>query len=477
MTDYQSLFNRDFYPTPSDVIRQMLSVSDISGKIILEPSAGQGNIVDYLQKNGAKQVIACEINDKLRKVVAAKCDVIESDFLQLHSDKVSHIDMIVMNPPFSKAVEHIIHAWEIAPDGCEIISLCNSETLDYTHRWSKNRELQELISLYGGSEGLGDAFKTGERATDVWVSVVRLYKPAKGEFEFASYFTDEADEPELVGNGMIKYDFVRDCVNRYTAAVSKFDAVMTASREINDLTKGLGGCDIYFGAHNKNENGGNEVTRDYFKKELQKSAWKWLFQKFNLERFTTKKVMDEINKFVELQQNVPFTMKNIYKMVGMIYASGQDIINQALCDAFDTICSFSADNSTAGEKWRTNSNYMVNKRFIVPCLCEPSWQGYVSLTYSWEYTQKVDDIYKVLCFLMGVKHDSELELRNFIYKKQLKFGELYEWGFFKIRCYKKGTVHFEFIDDEVWYKFNQTVVKSRGWNLPQTTHNNRRKNK
>ena len=43
----ESIFNRDFYPTPIDVIEKMLIGVDISGKIILEPSAGSGNIVDY----------------------------------------------------------------------------------------------------------------------------------------------------------------------------------------------------------------------------------------------------------------------------------------------------------------------------------------------------------------------------------------------------------------------------------------------
>ena len=55
----ESIFNRDFYPTPIDVIEKMLIGVDISGKIILEPSAGSGNIVDYLNSRGAKKIIAC----------------------------------------------------------------------------------------------------------------------------------------------------------------------------------------------------------------------------------------------------------------------------------------------------------------------------------------------------------------------------------------------------------------------------------
>lgn len=464
--DRQSFFNRDFYPTPDDVIMKMLCVSDINGKIILEPSAGQGNIVDYLKANGAKQVVACELNDKLRKIVASKCDVIGDDFMQLQADRISHIDMIIMNPPFSQAAEHIIHAWEIAPDGCEIISLCNTNTIEYDRFSTKKRKVYELIRDYGGSENLGDVFKMAERETDVLVSVVRLYKPMKDNLEFADYFTNEADEPEMVGNGIIQYNFVRDCVNRYVAAVSKFDDVMAASKEINDLTNGIGGCSVKFGAH---ADRGDTITREFFKNDLQKSAWKWIFGKFHLEKFTTAKVMDEINKFVELQQNVPFTMKNIYKMVEMIVASSNDIMMQALNDAFDTICSFSADNSTAGEKWRTNSNYMVNRKFIMPNICSVGWgfRNYVGLTINYSHVRKIDDIVKVLCFLTGAIYEKMPDLHQFINENHLNWGEQYHWTFFKIRCYKKGTMHFEFVNEDVWYKFNTTVAKSRGWQLPQ----------
>ena len=94
---YESIFNRDHYPTPVAVIERMLLGEEIYGKTILEPSAGAGNIVDYLQANGAKEVVASEINDKLRSILSRKCTVIGDDFLKVTAEQVSHIDMIVMN--------------------------------------------------------------------------------------------------------------------------------------------------------------------------------------------------------------------------------------------------------------------------------------------------------------------------------------------------------------------------------------------
>ena len=40
-------------------------------------------------------------------------------------------------------------------------------------------------------------------------------------------------------------------------------------------------------------------------------------------------------------------------------------------------------------------------------------------------------------------------------------------NFFRIKAFKKGTMHFEFLDEDIWMKFNQTVAKLRGWSLPK----------
>ena len=468
----ESIFEKDFYPTPEDVIVQMLAMSDITDKVILEPSAGSGNIVTFLQNNGAKEVVACEKNTKLRNIVEKKCQVIADDFLSVTSDIVSHVDMIVMNPPFSCEEDHILHAYNIAPQGCEIISLCNSSVT--THRYStKAMQIQELIALYGSQEQLGSVFMDAERRTNVNVTVIRLYKPKTNDQEFDDYFfSTEDDVPEAQADGLITYDFVRDCINRYVAAIRMFDEVMEASKKINALTASIGGEYIRFGASLEYNSGqSTAITKDQYKKALQKRAWRWLFNKFNMEKYLTRKVHEDINAFVEKQQNIPFTMKNIYRMVEMIVGTHEERMKQVLVDCFEMICSFSAENSTAGEKWKTNSDYKINKRFIVPYICDSQWSpSKVSLSYS-SNRQNIADIIKVLCFLTGQNYDDQISLEEFVHENGMVWGSWYEMenkkskGFFRIRGYKKGTMHFEFLDEDVWNKFNCEVAKIKGWQL------------
>lgn len=463
------MFGIDFYPTPREVIEQMLMGVEIQDKYILEPSAGSGNIVDILNERGAAQVLACEIDERLRKILHGKCDIIGDDFLKVTSEQVSHIDLIVMNPPFSAADKHILHAYEIAPEGCQIIALCNESSYKYRDT-SAYMQIKELVYKYGFDENFGECFSTAERKTDVRVACLHIFKPRTGENEFADCFSLTEDE-EATMAGITQYNFVRDVVNRYVGALQRFDEVIAKANEINELTSMLSHNNIHFGAYECETYGkkGNEISRDYYKKQLQKAAWHTIFNKLNMEKYVTKSVRETINTFVERQQHVPFTMHNVYKMLEVIIGTNEHRMKQTLVEAFDSICSFSADNKTAGEKWKTNSGYMITKRFIVPNSIDTYWsdfRAYKPKVSSYR-NSTLDDITKALCFISGCNYDDITRLDVFMDKSPIAWGEWFEWGFFRIKCYKKGTMHFEFLDDMVLDKFNLEVAKIKGWELPE----------
>lgn len=197
------MFNSDFYPTPPEVAATMLDPLDLRGRTVLEPSAGKGDLVRECLDRGAAEVLWCEKEPQLRAIlsrirVAFPAATVANDFLEITADQVSHIDLIVMNPPFSAGARHLLHAWHIAPPGCQIVSLLNSGTLTHWYRGDDRRELQPLIDAYGSVQALGDCFRQAERTTNVEVSMVRLRKPAEpesGADEFDGFFLgpDDAD--------------------------------------------------------------------------------------------------------------------------------------------------------------------------------------------------------------------------------------------------------------------------------------------
>lgn len=468
------MFNKDFFPTPTDVINSMLFGVDIQNKVILEPHGGKGNIVDYLKDNGVKEVISCEKNDDLRKMLSSKCRIVKSDFLELKKDEVSHINCIIANPPFSCEETHILHMWDIAPDGCEIITLCNNSMYENS-RYNYRLSIKKIVEEFGNYTFLGDVFSNAERKTGVEIGLIKLYKPKReSENEFEGYF-DENDEIEEQGNGIMPFNELRNIVNRYVGAVNLFNSAMESANQINEMIKPINGfSSICFGAFQSN----NQIDRETFKKELQKSAWKAVFNKLDMGKYVTTTVMADINKFVETQTKVPFTMSNIKKMFEMIVGTHDDRMNRILVESFDTICGFSEDNKLALETWKTNSGYMVNRRFIHPYIVDKySWSSKNKVYVHWDRGDKVDDIAKALCNLTGVKYETIPRLYTHCNSNNFEYGQWHEWGFFRIRGYKKGTMHFEFIDEDVWYKFNQAVAKIRGYNLPKQTNTGKKSKK
>ena len=472
--------NSDFYPTPEEVINTMMIGENIIGKVILEPSAGSGNIVRWLKENGAGEVIACEKDKRLQKLLASECQLLAEDFLSVTAEQVSHIDYIVMNPPFSEGIRHIRHAFEIAPAGCTIVALCNSTNLEKT--WNSDYvTFQELVKLYGNSEYIGTAFGTAERKTDVGISVVKLYKEGEADEEFADYmFSNEEDMLEAnETEGLVQYNVVRDMVNRYIYAVKLFDETMAASKKINEVarfddeTGGFLPIEFVIVDHNRKV---VQVSRQQYKKQLQRYYWRIIFRKLNMEKYATNGLREQLNRFIEKQVEVPFTMHNVYQLLNMVIQTTGQRMDKALLEAFDLICSLSAENSTAGEKWKTNANYMVNRKFIVPYMTsyDARWpRDYVTLSYSSNET-KVIDVVKALCYITGTNYDSIRPLNGLIYESKIPYGQWFEWGFFRVKAFKKGTMHFEFLDEAVWAKFNQAVAKQRGWVLPKKSGNKRK---
>ena len=507
MSNFKFSHVSDFYPTPPQVIETMLEGLNLEGKRVLEPSAGSGNIVEALKARGA-EVIACEIDKDLQKILQTKCRIIADDFLTLTSDQVSHVDFIIMNPPFSRAADHINHAWKITPPGGKLIALCNSETIK--NKYSKSREeLGEAINRYGNAVDLGDCFSDSERKTGVNVSMVILDKPGENTNEFEGFFMEE-DTEEKTGPGLMSYNVVRDLVNRYVGAIKIFDEQLETATRLRTLTKGFYGKKLGFQVTQDQA----PIERNEFKKGMQKAGWMWIFSKLNMDKYATKGLKEDINKFVETQQNIPFTMRNIYKMLEIVLATTGQRMDKAILEVFDRVTSYHDDNKQGLPGWKTNSHYLLTRRFIMPNLTEVAWGGGIKANYSNNFAL-VEDLLKALCYVTGDNYDDMIELNQFLryryflvtedgkfvreykddpsmahvktcsddkerlnwHKENLpgskilevdkQWGQWFEWSYFRIRAYKKGTIHFEFKDEDVWARFNQRVAKIKGYPLPE----------
>ncbi|GGA92551.1 DUF4942 domain-containing protein [Puia dinghuensis] len=408
-----------------------------------------------------------------------------------------------MNPPIHWEGKYISHAFSIAPPGCLIISLCDYNAFKEDKR-RYNDNAQELIHDYGSLEHLGEGIRDSNRALRQEIGLVKLRKPGAGyETEFEGFFLFEEEERQE--NGILPYNLVRDLVNRYVKAIQIYDQQLEAGLRLEETIAG------FFETKHaiRVQAVGYPSKRAEFKKDLQKSAWAFIFQKLDLEKIATKGLKEDIYKFIEHQAHIPFTMRNIYRMLQIVAGTTTQRMDKALLEVFDKITRHHAENRYGVEGWHTNSHYLVNKKFILPYLCKQDIRYArntdaieINYTGNWDF---IEDLVKALCYISGDEYEKFGTLRSWIshpYKtittdqvyfhtsresfngqlareKQLYeagiafttlnhqpiYGEWFEWAYFRVKAYKKGSMHFEFKDENIWVEFNKRIARLKGFPL------------
>lgn len=126
------------FPTPYDLAKSMFDSlcsefrkqfdkSKIETMKVLEPSAGTGNLIYFLDSMGFKNIDYCEYCNEYDYILSSnttgiKANKIGSDFLQL-KDKNDCYDLVFANPPFSSDTKHLSKMLEVVKEGGFVVTL------------------------------------------------------------------------------------------------------------------------------------------------------------------------------------------------------------------------------------------------------------------------------------------------------------------------------------------------------------------
>lgn len=479
------MFNDSFYPTPDSIIEMMLSGVEIENKTILEPSAGKGNILNYISKkyrHNRPQLYCIEIEPELCHILREEgYKVISNDFLNYSGNY--YFDVIVMNPPFKNGVDHILKAWDILQNG-EITCLLNSETVRNPYT-SKRHLLNKLIEDYGSVEHVGSVFKDAERNTDAEVCIVRLRKQSKDDkfsFQFEkvnnggnidineSVIKDTPALNDVIGNMIIQND---KALEYYIKLISCLEGLEYYC--INH--------DSYFKVKKEaleSYTGNNTSSYNSFNDKLKKQLWNLVLDKLKVDRYMTSSVRENFSKFSNAQGYMDFTKENVLNVVELLLNNKTEILERAILDVFDLFTKYYKENRSHIEGWKTNDAWRVNKKIILPYwlnyggYCNGHTLQYYGDKFTVNYDTKVkfSDIDKVMCYITGKRYEDCYTIYDaldfeFNILGNVKTGERFknttESQFFKLKFYKKGTLHLEFKDSRLWQEFNIRACKGKQW--------------
>lgn len=157
-----------FFPTPIELAKKIIKLAEITpDDICLEPSAGMGNIAQFMPNCDV-----IELHEENRKTLIDKgFNLVHDDFLTFIPEK--KYTAIVMNPPFSKGqdIEHITKAIEMA----ERVVVAITSTSVMFRNDKKTEAFRKLVAYYGGTieELPAESFKESGTQVNTCLIVVR----------------------------------------------------------------------------------------------------------------------------------------------------------------------------------------------------------------------------------------------------------------------------------------------------------------
>lgn len=173
---------QQFY-TPDGLADTLVQLAGIKeDDIVLEPSAGNGQIVKAIQRAGSNRVFCFEISEESRKELDAiyGVTILGNDFItdSLISPNVPMFEFnrILMNPPFQKHqdITHVKHAYGLLAEGGRLVSIMSCHPFWASHKVDK--EFREWLNEVGAIVEDVEAGAFSESGTEIPTKIVIIDK-------------------------------------------------------------------------------------------------------------------------------------------------------------------------------------------------------------------------------------------------------------------------------------------------------------
>lgn len=470
----------NFYPTPDELLLKILPIEDLYGKKILEPSAGKGNIVSFINEHGynykSAQIDCIEINPELRATLKGKeYTVVYDDFLSFSTYK--RYDYIIMNPPFDKGAEHLLKALDLQKRGGKVICILNAETLRNPYNNIRKDLTIQLMKYNADIEYMQGEFTSAERTTDVEIAVVKVDIPAEKQ---VSVFLNEMIAAKTVEGKPI--DEVTDLADAdyLSAAVLHYQIEMEAGLKLIHEYKAM--VPHIMGTLDKDnkydspiieikvagKDAGYIDTENVFVEKVRMKYWNALFADPRFTKAMTSDLREKYRDQLNQLTSIEFNYHNIKELQIQMMSGLKTGIEETILKLFDEL-SFtyswmpeSGNNIHYYNGWATNKAYFVNSKVILPARAFDQIFKKMRVA-GYEIINKFSDMELAFNYLAGcpgayVGVGSVLDCAE-------KTGQTkgIECKYFNLTFYKKGTVHIVIKDEELLKKLN--IFGGKGKNM------------
>ncbi|MCT2409979.1 DUF4942 domain-containing protein [Chryseobacterium antibioticum] len=490
-----AIFNSNFYPTPEDLIRKLLEPYRVTGKYdwqdmfringnILEPSAGKGDIAKFIQDKTKSKVFCIELEPELQQILRADgFPVIHSDFLSYEKDM--YFDFIIMNPPFDNGDLHLLKAIELSSN-TKIACILNAETIKNPYSENRKRLAFFLKKYEAKIDFIENAFIDAERKTNVEVALIWFeIKKNDSFFEF-NYVKDEEISNEFDFNFSQFEVQKNDIINNLKIRCEKTKIALIEKIKADAKFKYYWEQFADEGYQNEEDwilkNETPENIFSHFSIKSKVFMWNYVIKYLDVKRYMSSSMIKNYDAFISQQSMMSFNKENIFSFFSMVMGNQDNIIKEMIIDVFDNLTSYAHANILPVPKWKTNSAYKINKKIIAPAYVKygdycnadhlRKYGDAFKLGYSDWGRSNLSDLDKVLCVISGKSLNEITSISMALEDKfnligKVRTGDTFEKEchstFFRIKFHKKGTIHLEFKDKELWDEFNYQACLGKNW--------------
>lgn len=483
--------NKDFYPTPKALFKRLVgSTSRMLEGRILEPSAGKGDMIRYiLENNRHARVDAIENDERLAGLLMSEgYSVVWDDFLTYETFK--EYDYIIMNPPFSNGVDHVLKALELAENQlsyCEIYAILNKETLNNAYSDKRQALLRKLDEHDAEIEYVSEAFAQAERKTNVEVALIRVNveKVGKGRSIYDSIpFTNvgagstATETLETALSTYVKPSEMQAKLNDIERLVLEYETACELAKKTYEAIRDKSSFFSYIGEVNKREGDvGNPfsyvIQKEYRAEDLnaeidrlRSAYWALILGTDDFREMLTNEAIQKLNRQLSAANEMEINLPNILMLLTALGANQRDILIESVVRIFEKITQYHMNEYSTNihyyNGWKTNDAYRINNKIIIPIkhafnnLDFGTRAGSSDIKYDYiDYTVKnwIEDIVKALRLIDATVSDdfeaiSDREFEN----DTLRF-----------RMFLNGNIHVWFKDERLLAKLNYLCGQHFAW--------------
>ena len=483
-------FNEEFYPTPKSLLNKIFDGVDWKQvDTILEPSAGKGDIIEFIQNSEEAhryhhnfEIDCIEKDPNLQAVLKQKgFRLVHDDFFTFHTWK--QYDLIVMNPPFSCGDKHLLNALKLQEDGGNVICILNAETLKNPYSVTRQALALRLEDLHADISYMQNEFVSAERKTSVEIAVVKVSIPKKerdsrifSELRESKQMSEQTvqEQTSLAENDYIKaavkqFELETEAGIRLIREYQAMKPYMLRSLSGGNLKKN---DSILYLTMDKYHPCSPEVTENEFLKVVRLKYWTSIFNDSRFTGHMTSNLLSEYRTQIDKLADYDFSCFNIKTIQADIAIKLVKGVEECIVKLFDELSFQYSYSDELGRNihyyngWKTNKAWIINKKVILPWM--NAWGRYNG-SYdpaSYEIIEKLADIEKALDYLSG-SSGNERGIRETLHEvKKIGQTKKIPLKYFTVTFYKKGTCHIEFTNLELLKKLNIFGSQQKGWLPP-----------